>query len=233
MMCERIRKELIAYRDGELSKQERLRVADHLRGCPACMREERALTRVEHLLTSLPSVTPSAGFNATFWQRLAQESEVEPESRLARWWREWTSSWQLAPALAAAASVVVFLGYLLSSAPTSPTRPFATKPLAMTPSGTVERAPVQAESVPAEIAQEPELFLDYNVLANINKLSYLEEIVALEPPPDVEIDEKDIPHPLVKKLNLFVHYPMLQKIEELEHMEAVLTLPGNEDHSRG
>ena len=91
MICETIRTHLVAYRDGELSEQDRARVTAHLHTCPACTREEKQLERVEQMLISLERITPSPDFATTFWRRLEQEgqsSREEPESRVARWWRE-------------------------------------------------------------------------------------------------------------------------------------------------
>ncbi|MGH6804074.1 MAG: anti-sigma factor family protein, partial [Methyloceanibacter sp.] len=43
MTCETIKSQLVAYRDGELSEQERGSVTAHLGTCPACTREEAQL----------------------------------------------------------------------------------------------------------------------------------------------------------------------------------------------
>ena len=109
MTCETIRKELVAYRDGELLERDRAQIAAHLSTCAACAREEARLARVSQLLTTLERVTPSPDFAATFWRRLEQEGQGERESGFARWWREWLAGWQLMPALAGAASLLVFL----------------------------------------------------------------------------------------------------------------------------
>src|SRR5262249_55247532 len=158
MTCETIRTHLVAYRDGELPEQERARVAAHLSGCSACTREEAQLARVNQMLADLERVMPSPDFAATFWRRLEQEGQSrqeEPESRLARWWREWRESlsgWQLAPALAGAASLLVFLSYILSSRPVTTPTPSA-QPAAQVPA-----------DVPAPLLEQPGLFANYKVI---------------------------------------------------------------------
>src|SRR3989442_13704782 len=115
MTCETIRKELVAYRDGELRERDRAQIAAHLSTCAACTREAARLARVSQLLTNLERVTPSPDFAATFWRRLDQEGQVERESWFARWWREWLTAWQLMPALARGAMQLVFSRFLVLS----------------------------------------------------------------------------------------------------------------------
>ena len=133
--CNAIKEELVAYRDGELPEQDREQIAAHLQTCTECAREEAQLAQVEQLFSQMERLTPSPNFAATFWKRLEQEQAqvhvvVEPnkppvrEPRLARWWRrlrETFTSWQIAPMLAATASVLVLFSYLLIS-PRTPTQ---------------------------------------------------------------------------------------------------------------
>jgi hypothetical protein len=228
MTCETIRTHLVAYRDGELPEQERTRVAAHLSGCSACTREETQLARVNQMLAGLERITPSPDFAATFWRRLEQEGQSrqeEPESRLAQWWREWRESlsgWQLTPVLAGAASLLVFLGYILSSRPV------------MTP---LTQPVSQVADVPAPLVEEPGFFVNYQVIADLDKLSHLDEIATVQLPGERDtalVSEGDLPPDLLKDPGFFVHYPLLQKMEKLENLEAVLDLPTEGDeHNRG
>jgi hypothetical protein len=230
MICETIRTHLVAYRDGELPEQERTRVAAHLSGCSACSREEAQLARVNQMLAGLERVTPSPDFAATFWRRLEQEGQSrqeEPESRLTQWWREWRESlsgWQLTPVLAGAASLLVFLGYILSSRPVMTPTPL-TQPVS------------QVADVPAPLVEKPGFFVNYQVIADLNKLSHLDEVAAVQLPGERDtelVSEGDLPPDLLKDPGFFVHYPLLQKMEKLENLEAVLDLPTEGDeHNRG
>ncbi|MBI3301718.1 MAG: zf-HC2 domain-containing protein, partial [Deltaproteobacteria bacterium] len=212
--CETIRNELVAYRDGELPERDRARIAAHLRTCLACTQEEARLARVNQLLANLERITPSPDFATTFWRRLKQEGQVEQESWFARWWREWLTGWQWAPALAATASLLVFLGYLFSGHPTTPTPPPA------------------PPDVPAQVAKQPGLFVNYKILADLDRLAHFDEIAAVESTPEHTSElarEEDLPPAVLENPGFFVHYPILQKMEQLQNLETVLDLPGDED----
>jgi hypothetical protein len=226
MNCEAIRKELVAYRDGELSERDRVRVATHLETCAACSREEAQLAGVGQLFASLERIAPSPDFAATFWRRLEQEGQSEQDNRLARWWREWSEragewarSWQLAPAIAAAASLLVFLGYMTSERSVAPPAP-GTKPPSFEGKG----------QVPTMVVEQPDLFTNYRILSDLDKLVNFDEIAALDT--TVEEDSalaqgqgEDLPLPLLEDPNFFVQYPILQKMEQLQNLETVLDLP--------
>jgi hypothetical protein len=231
MICETIRTHLVAYRDGELSEQDRARVTAHLRDCSTCTREEKQLARVDQMLINLERITPSPDFAAAFWHRLEQEGQSsweEPESRLTRWWRELReglTSWQWTPALAGAASLLVFLSYMLTSRPTT------------TPIPPAQPAAQVAAEVPTPVAKDPGLFVHYKVLAELDKLNHFDEIAAVQLPGEHSTElanEENLPPDLVKDPKFFVQYPILQKMDQLENLEAVLDLPAKGDeHVRG
>jgi len=231
MICETIRPQLVAYRDGELSEQERGSVTAHLSTCPACTREEAQLARVSQLLSTMERVMPPTDFAATFWQRLEREGQtlqLEPESRAAQWWQqlsEWLTGWRLVPTLAVAASILVFFGFLLSGR------------LTITPTPPARPTTQVAGDVPAQVVEEPGLFVNYRVIADLDRLSHLDEIAAVELPGerDIEVASEDaLPPTLLKDPGFFVNYPILQKMEQLENLEAVLDLPTEgPEHVRG
>ncbi len=201
MTCETIRKELVAYRDGELLERDRAQIAAHLSTCAACAREEARLARVSQLLTNLERVTPSPDFAATFWRRLEQEGQVERESWFA----------------------LVFLSYVLSNRPPTTTTPSAS------PSALLKI------NVPAPVAEKPGLFVNYGIIADLDKLAHFDEVAALEnAPQDVSTlaRAEDLPPVLVENPSLFVHYPILKQMEQLQNFEAVLDLPAGEDEQR-
>src|SRR5437764_12871515 len=103
MTCKTIRKELVAYRDGELRERDRAQIAAHLSTCATCARAEARLVRVSQLLTTLERVTPSPDFAPTFWRRLEQAGQAERASWATRRCRERPSGWQMMPVLAGAA----------------------------------------------------------------------------------------------------------------------------------
>ena len=89
MICEKIRNELVAYRDGELSERDHARVAQHLGTCSACHQEDAQCALVGRLVSTMERITPSADFAANFRLRLAQEDYAPQESGFVRWWRDW------------------------------------------------------------------------------------------------------------------------------------------------
>jgi hypothetical protein len=237
MICETIKPYLVAYRDGELPERERAQVAAHLSTCPACTREEAQLARVSQMLRGMERIAPSPDFAATFWRRLEQEDHrVEPEemeSPFARWLRdvqEWLTGWRLAPALAAAASLLVFFSFLLSGRFTTTPTPPAPQTAKVAEEGTGD--------APAPLVEKPDFFVNYRIITDLDRLSHLEEIAAVELPTTAQetelASEDNLPPELLKDPSFFVQYPMLQKMDELQNLEAVLSLPGEgNEQTRG
>jgi hypothetical protein len=242
MICEEIQEELVAYCDGELAERDRAQIAVHLSTCSACSREVAQLARINTLFTQVERVAPSPDFAATFWQRLEQEKRVAPvqEGRFTRWWREWRESlsgWQLAPALVGAASILIFFGYIVSdrgsettSQTTSNQSQQQTRPLLK------PEAEEKTSEVPTLVQEKPGLFVNYRVIADLEKYSRFDEIAAvqLSEEPPIDIAESDIPKEVLDKPGFFANYPMLQRMEELKNLETVLdTPPDGDEKSHG
>jgi hypothetical protein len=234
MTCEEIREELAAYHDGELVAEDCTRIATHLKSCTACSHEEAQLVRLSHLLAKMERVAPSPDFAATFWQRLEQESYVSPlqESKLTRWWREWresVSGWRVMPTLAGAASLVVFLGYIFSERfplPSSLDESPQTQDVAKItlPASEETRASSSADNLPSQVQDYLELFANYRIITDFERLAHFDEIVAtvISEEPLVNIAESDLPQELLEESEFFANYPILQKLEEMKNLETVL-----------
>jgi hypothetical protein len=245
MTCEFVQGELVAYRDGELPEQDREQIAAHLKTCAVCAYEEAQLARVEHFLVTMERITPSPDFAATFWKRLEQEQTAQVnisdrEHRLVRWWREvreTMTAWHMAPALAAAASLLVFFAYFFTSSPTQR----ATETSAPTPAPVPQElvaAPVTTvpAGVPPEITEKLELYVNYKIISDLERFSHLEEIAAIELPTEnaTEIVQEDnLPPELLENPSFFAHYPILQQMDKLQNLEAVLDTPPTEGDSQG
>lgn len=240
MTCEFIQGELVAYRDGELPEQDREQIATHLKTCAACAHEEAQLARVAHFLATMERITPSPDFAATFWKRLAHEPAARVTTSvsahpLVRWWRElrdMMSTWQVAPALAAAASLVVFFAYYFTSSPVRmPTRTSASAPAAVSPKSTTSTKTVASE-VPTDLVEKLELYVNYRIISDIERFSHLEEIAAIELPTEHTteiVKEEELPPELLQNPSFFAHYPLLERIDKLQNLEAVLETPTNEE----
>lgn len=239
MICEEIREELVAYQDGELAEQDRKHVTIHLSTCPACTQEAASLARIRQMFGSLERVTPSPDFAANFWQRLEHERQPQPENRFAQWWRELRESmtnWHLTPALVGVASVLIFFAAfsqkpdrtLLTSGPDS----LITKK----PETVAKPAMSKEPTVPAEVMEKSDLFIDYMMIAELDRFARFDEIAAVDLSTEqpIEVTEADIPKEVLDDPGFFAHYPMLQQLERLKNLDAVLASPSqNEAEPQG
>lgn len=238
MTCEKIRNELVAYRDGELSERDHARVAQHLGTCAACNQTDAQFALVGQLVSKMECITPSADFAANFRLRLAQEDYTPQESGFVSWWRDLLSSWQLTPVLVGAASVLIFFGYWFTNRSETP----STLPTIEAPA----QVAVTIPAPPEPVAERPVFFANYNVLANMEKLAHFEEIAAAQEQAEtapakavaeLEKEERteDLPPALLRDPSFFADYPMLRQMEKLQNMEAVLTVPteGDSQNNRG
>jgi len=234
MTCEEIREELVAYQDGELAEQDRKHVAAHLSTCPACTQEAASLARVGQMFSSLEQVTPSPDFAANFWQRLEHERQPQPESRFAQWWRELRESmtnWHLTPALVGAASVLIFFA-ALSQKPdrTSPTSGPAPV-IAQKPETVAKPATSKEPTVPAEVMENIAFFVNYKIIAELDKFAHFDEIAAIDLATEEPfvVAEADIPEEVLDDLGFFTDYPILQQLERLKNFDAILASPSQDE----
>jgi hypothetical protein len=244
--CNAIREELVAYCDGELSEAESHGIAAHLATCAECAREEAQVRRMQALFVQAEKLTriePSPNFAATFWQRVEQENtqarpvvvktpSVAAENRWLQWWnalRETFTAWQLAPVLAATASVLVFFSYLLT--------PMRTPTSTPSPTSTTVVTKAASPAAPADLIGNLNFFLHYSVVADLERFVHFEEIAAVdlsEEHGNALAKEDELPPDLLQNPNFFAHYPLLQKMEQMEHLEAVLETPVQEnEHEQG
>ncbi|MEK6779285.1 MAG: zf-HC2 domain-containing protein, partial [Candidatus Deferrimicrobiota bacterium] len=128
MDCLKTQPQLTAFHDGELPDADRVRVEEHLRGCPGCRALLADLARADEA-AGVPDPGPGYWdrFNARLEDRIEREAEG-PRVAVLRpkqgWMRQQLRF--LVPAVAAAALVVVVVRYggLNPGAPT-PTIPQA------------------------------------------------------------------------------------------------------------
>jgi hypothetical protein len=239
MICEEIREELVAYQDGELAEQDRKHVTIHLSTCPACTQEAASLARVGKMFDSLERVTPSPYFAENFWQRLEQERQPQPENRFAQWWRELRESmtnWYLTPALVGVASILIFFAALAQK----PDRTLLTSGpdslITKKPETGVKPAVSKEPTVPAEVMEKSELFIDYKIISELDRFARFEEIAAVDLSTEqpIEVTEADIPKEVLDDPGFFAHYPILQQLEPLKNFDSVLAAPSqNEAETQG
>ena len=127
MDCRETQPLLAAFHDGELPAAERIRVEEHLRGCPECAALLADLARVDRAI-GVPDPGPAYWdrFNARVMDRVEREADGQG-ARVLRpkggWMRQQLR--YLVPAAAAAALVVMIVHYggMRTGAPTQPVPP--------------------------------------------------------------------------------------------------------------
>ena len=108
MKCEDVSTELIAYLDDRANSSGRRKIEDHLAGCAACRNRAEEMRKVSMLLSEMPAIEPSFGFDARVRQRVAAEPR-----------RSWL--WQLVPAPrpAFAVALLIALTVLVAKLPSN------------------------------------------------------------------------------------------------------------------
>ena len=149
MNCEQLEKSLVAYLDTKAKPLERRQVEAHLSECGACRQRAEDFRLLWGVLDELPSVAPSAAFDASVRARVAREARANGF---------WT--WVVpSPRLALAAMALVVLSLWLTSFP--PAR---------------QPAPVvtaQGSEAEFRMIKDLPVLEDYDVLANFDALSDL------------------------------------------------------------
>lgn len=117
MKCERVRRALSAYLDGEVSTSARTGIEEHLARCPKCERRKQELSLVVESLGRLRRIEPSPSFHSQTMRRIRAATEVPAQRKVA--------VRRLAAAFVSCAALGMFiLGWLILSANRSgPSRP--------------------------------------------------------------------------------------------------------------
>ena len=150
MDCSKIKPELVAYLDGELSKGAAEEVRLHLERCPACQLEAKKLSAAGELFDAFGEIEPSKDFTARTMQRaLSVPEPAIARPRIVR---------RLVPAAVAAALLVVLTLWLVV-----PSRPEVLTP--------VEEDIVQN----MEVLENMELLEEMEMLSDMELLLEYEE----------------------------------------------------------
>ena len=119
--CQVVRMRLGRFLDGELSPQEVARMEAHLRGCPGCHQELRALQALSASLDALVIPPVPAGTVDSIMARIRRNEASAPRSSgVLDFWKAWPLAMRLAAAGTAVAACLI--GLTLGSA-SSGTRP--------------------------------------------------------------------------------------------------------------
>lgn len=110
MKCNRVRKDLSAYIDGEVSSRRRTATENHLAACPDCKQYKESLSRVVESVRAVDRIEPSAQFWPATMRRIRTLGKMPGPMPVA--------APRLAPALVACVAVAVCFvaGWIVLSA---------------------------------------------------------------------------------------------------------------------
>jgi len=163
--CASIEGKLVVFLDGRAQPAERRAVEQHLSTCAACRTRAEEFRALSGVLDDLPSISPSASFDAALRARIA----AEPPQR---------SFWHLMPSprLAFAVTALVVMSVWLSSSPRVKVNPATT--------GELNRF-AQQTSVDSDFG----MIKDLPVLENFDVISKFDALSELNVPPASPSDQ--------------------------------------------
>lgn len=173
MRCQDVREELVGVIDGETSGRRREEVDRHLDACAECRAERATMERLLRAIGDLPASAPVSP---------ALEEGVVARIRV----RRGGSSWRrlVGPGVAAAAMLALAIGLwpvaesdrLVDSrgAEVDAGAASAPRPRMRSSGG-------DAETLPPELASEPDFFVNLPILRNMEKLQNFEAIRRVRP----------------------------------------------------
>ncbi len=75
MKCRTVEKKISAYQDGELRREQREKVVNHLAGCAACREQFARLEALREALGALPEIRPESGFYRQVVKKINESQE--------------------------------------------------------------------------------------------------------------------------------------------------------------
>ncbi len=139
MNCENVRDLLNAYIDGEMSDVEARRIADHIKNCADCAREERLLRMTRDLVAEFGAQEAPAGFTGSVRAKIEADRFKKKSNRGVPGWA----------ALAATFALVVLTGVYFQFVRTTPEGTIALNdslaPTTGAPVLQIEKAPAQKD----------------------------------------------------------------------------------------
>ena len=146
--------QLSAFLDGELPPQEMEAVRFHLTLCERCRRQLMVIQQTDQRMKAMPVIEPSRQFERNVWEKIHSMAE-KPQNRFIEKW--FPSPYKLisASAMAAALLVIVFLW---------------------------NRAPQHNSLEKITIAENLELFQNFQEIDNLELLENWEVITSIDEP---------------------------------------------------
>ena len=167
MDCHKIKQLIPIYLDHELSSNDHRLVAEHLRTCPDCLAEARAVEKSWDLLGELDEIRPDPQYIARFWLALDAQmpwyEKIMKDVQAAIFQRRWV------PVLAGAAAIILVGGLAAHQ--------FLQRPEAISVLAGLNEAELEmvvnfdlAENF--EIIENFEFFSDLEVIENLDEFEF-------------------------------------------------------------
>jgi hypothetical protein len=141
------------FMDGELSGDKAARVRSHLETCEDCRKELESFQIVDNLLQGIREIDPSEGFERSFWRKAADSEEKKTRRSFSGFL---FSGWR--PYLATALTALLVAGFFFLRDRSSPGQ------------GSEEIL----------IAEQLELFVDFELINQLDLLENWDAIMTLE-----------------------------------------------------
>lgn len=149
----RYTKQISPLLDGGLPSNKERSMRAHISACPTCRQEIADLQQVDALLTMVPQIEPSRGFEQTFFRKVAALEEKTAARQ--RFWASLFSGWR---PVAAAGTAAILIGVLTFYA------------------GVDDPGPGPADLM---IVEQMELFQEYEIIEHLDLMEHWEEITAM------------------------------------------------------
>jgi len=115
MKCSQVQKRLSAFQDGELNRQERAEVSDHLGRCSACRRQYAEMEKVWQALGDLKEIAPNPGFYGQLVKKINESNKISFPTGFGRLFQGFSSPWAASALLIAGILIGAFLGSFLGT----------------------------------------------------------------------------------------------------------------------
>jgi tetratricopeptide (TPR) repeat protein len=115
MRCKKLIRILPKYVDGELSEKRSALVKEHIRNCPDCAAEAKALEKMRSLLLTAGAVEAPEAYWDTYWERLEKKlpDEPLPFRMRSRMWAAIVAAFRQPAAVGRIAAYVILLALLV------------------------------------------------------------------------------------------------------------------------
>ena len=232
MDCQTVKQELVAFLDNEVSATLKAQIEAHLKGCPDCAQEMRALQASWQMLDRNLPPAPGPDFTSSVMNRIRQTPQ-SGDALKPNWVEKFLPS-----LIAFAVILVVFLMCLLVW---DHLRPTMKVPVVQSPAPSVEpevQEPKQEEQsivpVASEAVVEPKAVIPVTVPVQeaVQTLPEIKPVIVPQVVPMVPvaavplIAKVDQDRDIIANLDMYENAEMLKKMDVVSDMDVVASMKG-------